>query len=308
MYPPAKTVVHTKNGKPAIEYRTPPIMSWPNPTTDDLLSAIDKVEVATAYECEIDQTLMVDYIHLNRLSTISRLENVTRNKIQNDDENNDQCKQNEKISNLTGQNSKQIEQISILEEQNSKQENLISNIDEQNSKQEKQLNNLEEKNSKQISYFEEQNGRKEKKISILEEQNSRQDKKISNLEEQNSKQAEQFSNLEEQKSKLENEISNLEEQNSRQEVQISNMEEQISNLKKDHEHKLSDTNAKATHIEKLLHDLISRGKDQKELNLTFYNILLNQTSNETDIWIFYMNIYFSGKSLHYWPVWTKLRM
>ena len=77
MYQPGQTVVHTKNGKPAMKYHTQPSMSWPEPDTEDLLTAIDKIEVAAAYECEIDQSSLVDYINLNRLSTISRLENVT---------------------------------------------------------------------------------------------------------------------------------------------------------------------------------------------------------------------------------------
>ena len=166
MYPPAITVVHTKNGKPAIEYRTPPIMSWPNPKTEDLLSAIDKVEMATAYECEIDQTLMVDYIHLNRLSTVSRLQNVTQQKIKNDDENNDQCQvlseemkemrefkdslekdfkeAKATISKQGDQIIKQEDQISKLEEKNNKQEDQISKLEEKNSKPEKQLNNMEQ--------------------------------------------------------------------------------------------------------------------------------------------------------------------
>jgi hypothetical protein len=91
MYQPAQTVEHTKNGKPAMKYRTQPSMSWPEPDKEDLLTAIDKVEVAAAYDCEINQSSLVDYINLNRLSTISRLENVTRVKVNNDGGNNDQC-------------------------------------------------------------------------------------------------------------------------------------------------------------------------------------------------------------------------
>ena len=91
MYPPAQTVVHTKNEEQAIKYHSPPIISWPNPKTEDLLSAIDKVEVSLTYGCEIGQTLMVDYINLNRLSTVSRLENVTKDKIKNGSEKDVQC-------------------------------------------------------------------------------------------------------------------------------------------------------------------------------------------------------------------------
>ena len=91
MYPPAQTVGHTKNGKPAMKYHTQPIMSWPEPDTEDLLTAIDKVEVAAAYECEIDQSSLVDYINLNRLSTVSRLNIITDEKVNDDGGNNDQC-------------------------------------------------------------------------------------------------------------------------------------------------------------------------------------------------------------------------
>ena len=199
MYPPAKTVVHTKNGKPAIEYRTPPIMSWPNPTTEDLLSAIDKVEMATAYECEIDQTLMVDYIHLNRLSTVSRLQNVTQQKIKNDDENNDQCQVlSEEIKEMRefkdslekdfkeakATISKQGDQIIKQEDQNSKQEDQISQQEHQTSKQEDQIIKLEEKNSKQddqISKQEDQISKQEDQISKLEEKNSKHEKQLNNM-------------------------------------------------------------------------------------------------------------------------------
>ena len=92
-------------------------MSWPYPTTEDLLSAIDKVEVATVYECEIDQTLMVDYIHLNRLSTVSRLQNVTQQKIKNDDENNDQCQDlSEEMKEMREFKDKTTEQLNNIEQ------------------------------------------------------------------------------------------------------------------------------------------------------------------------------------------------
>jgi hypothetical protein len=92
MNQPADTVTHTKNGEPAIRYHTPQTMSWPGPTGGDLLSAIDKVEISVAYGCDIGQSLMVDYVNLNRLSVEAKLENISKEKIKNDDKNSDQCK------------------------------------------------------------------------------------------------------------------------------------------------------------------------------------------------------------------------
>ena len=68
MYPPEGTKKHTKDGEPAMKWITDPILSWPNPKPDDLLSPIDKVEISKAYKCEVNSMLMVDYIHMNRLS------------------------------------------------------------------------------------------------------------------------------------------------------------------------------------------------------------------------------------------------
>ena len=124
MYNPADTMEHTKNGEPAIKYHTPPTMSWPGTTDDDLLSAIDKVEISVAYGCDIGQSLMVDYVNLNRLSVEARLENITKEKTKNDGKNSDQCKCQDQLD-------RQEERMSKHEEQNSKQEEKISKLEEQ---------------------------------------------------------------------------------------------------------------------------------------------------------------------------------
>ena len=83
MYAPANTKSQTKDGEEAMKYMKEPITSWPVPPYGDRLTTIDKVEISLAYKCDIGQELMIDYVHINRISTLNRLENITE-ELQND--------------------------------------------------------------------------------------------------------------------------------------------------------------------------------------------------------------------------------
>ena len=72
----------------------------------------------------IGQSLMVDYVNLNRLSVEARLENITKEKTKNDGKKSDQCKCQDQLD-------RQEERMSKHEEQNSKQEEKISKLEEQ---------------------------------------------------------------------------------------------------------------------------------------------------------------------------------
>ena len=50
-----------------LEYRAPLIDSWPDRDMEERpLSIIDLVELSLAYQCNISQKDMVQYIHINR--------------------------------------------------------------------------------------------------------------------------------------------------------------------------------------------------------------------------------------------------
>ena len=50
------------------------------------------MEIALAYECQIYQELMVDYVHINRIATVNRLENITKEIINEIEDKVDSCK------------------------------------------------------------------------------------------------------------------------------------------------------------------------------------------------------------------------
>ena len=76
LYPPPASNLNTisRNGKHTLEYNSPLIESWPmSPEDLEPLTVIDRVEIALAYQCNITQQLLVQYIHFNRFSSWQKI-------------------------------------------------------------------------------------------------------------------------------------------------------------------------------------------------------------------------------------------
>jgi len=78
LYPPAfsNSPSVSKNGKHTLQYKHPLTPHWrenPHP-----LTAIDIVEIATAYSCKLSQDQIIQYIHMNRLANRQKIEVINK--------------------------------------------------------------------------------------------------------------------------------------------------------------------------------------------------------------------------------------
>eukprot|EP00092_Neocalanus_flemingeri_P032495 GFUD01035342.1.p1 GENE.GFUD01035342.1~~GFUD01035342.1.p1 ORF type:complete len:466 (+),score=61.24 GFUD01035342.1:101-1399(+) len=76
LYPPSLSNLKSisKNGEHTLKYNAPLISSWPNFAPDEEpLTIIDRVEIALAYNCPLDQQTLIQYIHYNRLSSSQKM-------------------------------------------------------------------------------------------------------------------------------------------------------------------------------------------------------------------------------------------